>query len=410
MSVVADKSNGERYRWYILVLASLTAMCVLAIPTMCMPVLFKEISEDLNLSIVQIGVVWGIVPLAGIFVVLFGGMLSDRFGAKRVLVTGCFLTGLAGMLRGISDSFTVLTVTMFLYGLLMVATAPGMIKALSTWFSEQQLALANGILAMSMAIGFMVGSMISATVLSPLLGGWRNVLFFYGTLGIAVGILWFFSRSVPPGAVKSPGQVNTIPFRQSISHVIHIKRVWLLAFGLMFQIACVQGMLGYLPSYLKDIGWVPASADAAVAVFHGASMVGTVPVALLSNRTGSRKTVLLLTTLATAVGVGMLAISGGPLVWVSVLIAGVVRDGFMAVLSTSVIQSEGVGTEYAGTAVGLTQTISRFGEFFSPPVGNYLSTMNPRYPFILWSALAAAALGFFYFLKEKVPGNRITPL
>ena len=70
----------------------MTAAFVLAMPTMCMPVLFKEISEDLNLNIVQIGVVWGIVPLAGIFVVLFGGMLSDRFGAKRVLVLGCFLT------------------------------------------------------------------------------------------------------------------------------------------------------------------------------------------------------------------------------------------------------------------------------------------------------------------------------
>jgi len=225
-------------------------------------------------------------------------------------------------------------------------------------------------------------------------------------LGTSI-VLWFFSRSVPPGTETSPGQISTVPFRQSISHVIHIKRVWLLALGLMFQIACVQGMLGYLPSYLKDIGWVPASADAAVAVFHGASMVGTVPVALLSNRTGSRKTVLLLTTLATAIGVGMLAISGGPLVWASVLIAGVVRDGFMAVLSTSVIQSEGVGTKYAGTGVGLTQTISRLGEFMSPPIGNYLSTIHPRYPFIFWSALAAAALGFFYFLKEKKPGNRM---
>ncbi|MFC2038725.1 CynX/NimT family MFS transporter [Chloroflexota bacterium] len=401
MSTPNEISGMEKYRWYILTLSSLTAAFVLAIPTMCMPVLFKEISEDLNLSIFQLGVVWGIVPLAGTFVVLFGGMLSDRFGAKRILVSGCILTGLAGMLRGVSDSFTVLTLTMFLYGLLMVATAPGMLKALSMWFSDKQFALANGILAMSMAIGFMVGSMISATVLSPLIGGWRNVLFFYGFLGIVVGILWFFSRSAPPRSDMSSGQKSSIPFKQAISHVLRVKRVWLLALGLMLQIACVQGTLGYLPVYLRDIGWSPVSADSAVSLFHGASMIGTVPVALIATRTGSREKVLFFTTLAMAIGVGMLAVSGGSLVWVSVLVAGVVRDGFMAVISTAIIQSEGIGSEYAGTAVGLTQTVSRFGEFLSPPIGNSLGTLNPRYPFIFWSALAAAALGFFYVLIKK---------
>jgi len=402
MSAVTGKSNGEKYRWYILTLASLTSAFVLAMPTMCMPVLFKEISEDLNLNLVQLGMVWGIVPLAGTFVVLFGGMLSDRFGAKRVLIVGCLVTAVTGTLRGFSDSFTALTVTMFLYGLLMVATAPGMIKSVSTWFPERQLALANGVLSMAMAIGFMVGSMISATVLSPLLGGWRNVLFFYGAFGIVASILWSFSRSAPARIEKQPaGQADTIPFRQSISHVLRIKRVWLLALLLAGQIACVQGMLGYLPVYLQDIGWSTVSADGAVTLFHGASMIGTIPIVVLSNRSNSRYKVLFVTTLTTAIGVGMLAISGGPLVWVSVLIAGIVRDGFMAVLTTTVIETEEVGTTYAGTAIGLTQTISRLGEFISPPAGNSLGMMNPRFPFILWTAMATAALSVFCFLKEK---------
>ena len=48
-------SYGSRYRWYVLGLAALTYTFAVAMPRMCMPVLFKEISIDLDLSLVQIG-------------------------------------------------------------------------------------------------------------------------------------------------------------------------------------------------------------------------------------------------------------------------------------------------------------------------------------------------------------------
>ena len=55
------KSSGSNYRWYILALSALTHALSVAVPWMCMPVLFEEISKDLDLNIVQIGTVWGMV-------------------------------------------------------------------------------------------------------------------------------------------------------------------------------------------------------------------------------------------------------------------------------------------------------------------------------------------------------------
>lgn len=80
------KSNGSNYRWYILTLGALTHTFAVAMPMMSLPVLFKEISVELDLNLVQIGTVWGMIPLAGIFVVLIGGLLGDRFGVKRTLI------------------------------------------------------------------------------------------------------------------------------------------------------------------------------------------------------------------------------------------------------------------------------------------------------------------------------------
>ncbi len=401
MSQINSPGNRPEYKWYILTLVSLTAIFIMAMPTMAIPVLFKEISEDLNLSLVQVGATWGIMALSGMFAILVGGLLADRYGSKRVLVTGCFLAGLAGILRGFSDSFTTLIVTMFLYGLLTTLTGPGIIKALSTWFQGKRLGLANGVMSTCFGFGFMVGAMISATFLSPWLGGWRNVLFFYGGLSIAVSLLWMFSRDKPvqtDPVSDSPGRSS---FWDSIKFIARKKRIWLLALIMAGQVSAVQGTLGYLPLYLRDIGWAAVAADGALSAFHGISMLVTVPLTLLSDKLNSRKIVLLLTTLATAVGFSLLSIASGWGIWVSVLIAGMVRDGFMALHITMVIETEDVGSEYAGTAIGLIHTVGGLTEFASPPIGNSLAGINPRLPFGFWGALAALALFAFIPLKEK---------
>lgn len=396
-------SPGDRpdYKWYILTLVSLTAVFVIAMPTMAMPVLFKEISEDLNLSLVQVGAVWGIISLSGVFAILIGGLLADRFGFKRMLVIGCFLAGLAGILRGLSDSFTSLIITMFLYGLLTTLTGPGIIKAISSWFSGKRLGLANGVMSTSFAFGFMVGAMLSATLLSPLLGGWRNVMFFYGGLSIAVSVLWLFSRSDPIQNEPISDSPERVSLRQSITLMARNKRIWLLALIMAGQVSAVQGILGYLPLYLRDAGWMGTAADGALSAFHATSMLATVPIILLSDKLGSRKLVLFVTTLATAIGIGLLSITGGWGVWASVIMAGMMRDAFMAIHITMTIETEGVGSKYAGTAVGLIHTVAGLAEFASPPLGNSLAGISPRLPFTFWSALAAAALFVFIPLKEK---------
>lgn len=394
------ESNGSNYRWYILTLGALTHTFAFAMPMMSLPVLFKEISVELDLNLVQIGTVWGMIPLAGIFVVLIGGLLGDRFGVKRTLSTLCFLAGLAGALRGLSGSFISLATTMFLFGILNASIPINVHKVASIWFPGRHLGLANGILSLGMGLGLTAGAMISATILSPLLGGWRNVLLLYGVISIGISILWLLTRS-ELGQVESPsGYAGTVLFRQALSRVVRIRGVWFLGLIMLGQMACTTGMIGYLPLYLRGIGWTAASADGALAASNSASMMVAIPMVLLSDKLGSRKTILLAAMLITAIGVGLLSVVGGAMVWVSVIIASIARDGFMAVTITMITETEGVGAAYAGTALGLAMTLSRVGGIISPPVGNSLAGINPGLPFIFWAALAAVALFGFRFLKD----------
>jgi len=397
-----NSDNQSKYKWCVLALAALTHSLVVAMPTMCMPVLFKEISEDLGLSLLQLGAIWGVGSASGILTGLIGGSLGDRFGATRTLEITCLLVGVAGALRGLSSDFLTLTITVFLFGFLVQAIPTNVHKTCAAWFSARRLGLANSVVSMGMALGFLVGSMISASVLSPWLGGWRNVLFFYGLISTAISVLWHFIRPIPDRAL-SAGEANTVPLRQALSRVVRLNSVWLLGLTMLGIGGCIQGMLGYLPLYLRGIGWSATSADGALAAFHGISTIFVVPLALLSDRLGSRKAVLTAATLMTMVGVGLLAIARGPVVWVSVLVAGMVRDGFMAILITMIIETEGVGVTRAGTAIGLVMAFSRLGGLISPLAGNSLADIDLSLPFIFWAALAPVALFALHFIKEKRP-------
>jgi MFS family permease len=74
------------------------------------------------------------------------------------------------------------------------------------------------------------------------------------------------------------------------------------------------------------------------------------------------------------------------------------------------VETRGVGSLYAGTAVGLMMSFSRIGFVVSPPIGNSLAAIHPGLPFVFWAGLALMAFICALFLREtghrKAAGNR----
>jgi MFS transporter, NNP family, nitrate/nitrite transporter len=399
--------EDKNYRWYILVLGALTNTLAVAIPSMCLPVLFSEISRDLDLSLVQVGLIWGIGALPGIMTVLVGGAIGDRFGPKRILTLSCLLAGLAGALRGLSYNFGSLAATVFLFGMVTPSFTLNTLKVCGLWFPRQQLGLASGVLSMGMALGFLVGSLISATFLSPWLGGWRNVLFLYGFASMFLCLPWYFARPDPHPVGFSVDHTSTLSIRQALSRVARIQNVWLLGLAILGINGCIQGTLGYLPLYLRRLGWPAVSADGATAAFHTASLFCVIPIALWSDRLGSRKKMLLGAALSVIFGISLLALVNGTMVWIAVVMSGFVRDGFMAVFMTMIIETDGVGPLYAGTATGMVMIFSGIGSLVAPPLGNSLAGVAPGLPFLFWAALAVVGFIGIALSKERAAGKTL---
>jgi cyanate permease len=250
-----------------------------------------------------------------------------------------------------------------------------------------------------MALGFLLGSLLAATVFSPQFGGWRNVVYVYGAVAMVFAAFWWFSQEKALDKYRQRNQM--LSFREALGHVMRLRNVWILCIATGAVSGGVNGMLGFLPLYLRDLGWQPAIADSTLASFHAASMLCAIPIALFSDRVGSRRAVLMAAALLIAIGIGLIGLADGVLISAAVLLAGIARDGFMAITMTAIIEVKGIGARFAGSATGLAMSVMGIANFFAPPVGNWLAKFGSGIPFLFWASFVF--LGFVAYLFSAKP-------
>lgn len=398
---VSTSGQSARHSLSIPILAALSFMIVCVLPVSSMSVLFEEISRDLNLSVVQIGSVWGVASFGAIFITPLGGLLCDRLGAKRTIAMMGIISGTIVLLMGASSGFVSLMVTTLIWGTLSSTIVPAINMAASQASSPSKQALAQGLIACGAGLGFTLGSLIGATLLSPLLGGWRHVLYFYGTIAIVFSLYWLIRVKVPE-RIKSGDSGETVSFRRAFNYLFRLKALWLIGLCFMFYQCCVIGMQGYLPYFLQNVGWDVATASSALAAFMAISTIGAIPLSILSDRTGSRKILLQATLLTSIVGVGLMSIVHNEMLWVLVALAGIFYGVAPALYTTLCIETKEVGIAYSGTAVGIMLGIANVGKAFAPPIGNSLADISTTiaWPFIFWAALGIIGSVILVFIKE----------
>lgn len=384
--------GGDSRRLYVLTLSTATMMFVLAMPSLAMPVLFPQIAAELGLSLVQIGLVWGVAPLAGVVFGLLGGMAADVRGTRKVIAAACVVCGVVGAARGLAGGFATLAITTLLLGMAGSAIPNNLHKTAGHWFSPRSLGRANSVLSLGAAAGAMLGALVSAAVLSPLLGGWRHVMYFYGAIAVVFGVVWLVGPDEPAHEGSSRGSWSLADFRRTLVRVVPVRAFWLLVVVALCYSAYQMGFSGYLPLYLSEHGWSTAASSSVLAAFSAASMVGVIPLTLLAERYHLRRAFLAVAGSVAVIGLIVLSLTTSPWVWPVVVAMGLFHDVFMTITITMVVQTAGIGPALAGTALGIMMSLSRVGGFVSPPLGNSLAALGTGLPFLFWAGFAVAML------------------
>jgi MFS family permease len=392
-------------KWLMLALMVSSNAFVATIPISALPVLFKEISVDLGLSLVQVGSIWGMASLAGIFVSLLAGVLADRFGTRRTLIVFCFLTALTGALRGLSNSFGMLVVTVFLNGAVRIVVPVAVTKNIGLWFRGGHLGLATGLGMMGMGLGLMLGPLVSASLLSPWLGGWRNVMFFLGGLAGVVTLFWLLLAREAPAAPEAEG--GGVSILRAFRELLRVRSIWIMGITLLFRVGCLMGVIGYVPLYLRDyLNWRPGLADGTLSAFYAVSAAVVVPLTFLSDRIGSRRKIMIPALVCGFFGTVLMPIADGAFVWALMIAHGMFLDTFMSLTTTLIMESKGVKPEYFGTAIGMIYTMGLIGATSGPPLGALFTEFSGGAPFYFWAGLAFIALIIFSFVKVTGPAMK----
>ena len=108
------------------------------------------------------------LPIGAAAIAVPGGMLGDRLGFVKTIGIGCFAVAAANALRGLAAGLPALTLSMFLCGAAIALVFPNLQRVSGIFFPRRQLGLATGISVSGFAIGGVLTTALSATVVMPL--------------------------------------------------------------------------------------------------------------------------------------------------------------------------------------------------------------------------------------------------
>lgn len=156
------------------------------------------IQKELNVNDVQFGAIASGFGIGYLSVVVFGGILVDKFGSIKIWGISAALWSIVTIATGFADSFTSFFCLRLLLGIAEGVHFPALLKTLSDWldvkYRGRSLSLA--------LLGVPFSSVIGAPFLSFLIDAtsWRWMFFILGTMGLIWSVIWtlFFRKKKNP--------------------------------------------------------------------------------------------------------------------------------------------------------------------------------------------------------------------
>lgn len=295
-----------KIRWWVCFLLFLTWL-MSYIDRSLMPMAIPLIGQEFHLSPTVMGVVVSAFFIGYGLMQIPGGMIADKFGARKTITAGVAAWSLFSFLTGMASSLTTLIWVRIFFGLGEGIHPPAAFKALSAWFGSAEKARANGLVMSSNTLGPMIAPILFATVMGAF--GWRKAFYLLSIPGflITLAVYWYL-RDTPAEHPKitpaelaeiggEDGKQEKIPF----SELVKYKVLWQLFFIYMAWDVTWWGFQAWLPSYLLDVRHFTFVGTGVVAALpFAAGFFGMLISAYASDRSGKRKPILVLVLLGNA--------------------------------------------------------------------------------------------------------------
>jgi MFS family permease len=185
-------------RWLVLLFTSLTMFGNYYVYDSIAP-LADMLRTELGFSSTQVGTLNAIYSAPNIVMVLIGGILVDRFGARNATLGFTAICFLGALLPATSGTFWVMAAGRLLFGLGAESMIVAVTAALGHWFKGRQLGLAFGLNLSIARAGSYAAELSPSWASGAYASGWRAPLMiavaFAGVSLVSAGIYWVIERA-----------------------------------------------------------------------------------------------------------------------------------------------------------------------------------------------------------------------
>ena len=339
--------------------------------------------QTFALAIAIQNISWGIFGI-------FAGMMSDRFGAFRVLIIGtiCYALGLVGMALSSTPLVFALTAGV-LIGAAQAGTTYAIIYGiLGRQISAEKRSWAMGITAAAGSFGQFLMVPVEGWLILNL--GWQQALLVLSMMVLLIVPLAFALREPGFGGRASPvPREQTI--RQALREAFAYPSLQLLMAGYFvcgFQVVFI-GV--HMPSYLKDHGLSPQVASYALALIGLFNVFGTYIAGSLGQRM-AKKNILAFIYFARAVVITLFLLA--PLTPTSVYVFSATMGllWLSTIPPTNAAVAQIFGIQHLSMLSGFVFFSHQIGSFLGVWLGGYLYDRTGSYDIVWYIAIA---LGVF---------------
>ncbi|RMB01929.1 MFS transporter [Eilatimonas milleporae] len=217
------------------------------------------------------------------------GSLSDKFGVRRVGLTG--LVGLTLGLLLLSQAGPSLR-NYYLIWLIVSIMGAGTIPVVWTRAINAAFQRRRGL-----ALGLtLCGTGLSAAMVPPLLGGvieihgWRGGFLAMASLILFVGlpiVFLFFHQGTSPGKITARNGSEhdaPMPDGMTFAQALNTRHFWMIAIGFLCLSLTISGVIVHMPALLADSGLSGERAGAMVGIVGVTILVGRLLVGFLVDR------------------------------------------------------------------------------------------------------------------------------
>jgi len=378
----------NRYGW-VIVAAGALITCVAMGAIFALPVYLQPIAEETGWTRAGISaamtVGFIVMGVAG----FCWGTLSDRIGARPVVLMAALLLG-AGLV--LASRATNLLVFQIAYGGLACASVGAFFAPLMAatvgWFDKHRS------LAVSLvSIGGGVAPMVMTPFATVLIGvyGWRNAMLMIG-VGVMLVVLAtaFLLRPAPAAAAMPANTGSGSPQPKPASAAAALRTPQFIVLAATFFLCCAahSGPIFHTVSYAEICGASALAAASIYSVEGVAGLFGRLIFGLLADRVGVKR-VIIGGLVLQAVGIySYIFVHGLEDFYLRAVFLGMAYGGVMPLYA--ILARDYFSQNVMGTVLGAATMTSSIGMAFGPVGGGWLfDTFGTYY----WLYIASAGVG-----------------